>query len=263
MARQILTDLDFNNVSKITNLVQSTANGEPVVHEQLEALQRGLDFKDGARVAASTNITLAAPGATIDGVALAVNDRVLLYGQTTASENGIYIWNGAGVAMTRALDADTFTALETAIVTVEEGTDAGVTYKQSAVNGTIDVDAISWSSFGVAAPTASTTVAGLAEIATQAEVDTGTDTGRYVTPSTLKNASYLPNIFAASIGDGVSTSITIAHNLNSRDVHVKVYRDSGNYDEVEVEVRHATVNNVTLIFSSPPAINAFRCVVLG
>ena len=34
-------------------------------------------------------------------------------------------------------------------------------------------------------PTASTTVSGISERATQAEVDTGTDTGRHVTPETL------------------------------------------------------------------------------
>ena len=47
-----------------------------------------------------------------------------------------------------------------------------------------------------ATPAASETVAGLAEIATQAEVDTGTDTTRYVTPATLANT-------AAVVGGGI------------------------------------------------------------
>ncbi len=53
---------------------------------------QGLDAKASVRVHADTNINLASttdPGA-IDGVTLADGDRILLTGQTTASENGIY-----------------------------------------------------------------------------------------------------------------------------------------------------------------------------
>lgn len=58
------------------------------------------------RVASRVNINLAAPGASIDGVALNNGDRVLIQAQTTPAENGIYVFNGAASAMTRATDAD-------------------------------------------------------------------------------------------------------------------------------------------------------------
>ena len=58
------------------------------------------------RVVAGTNITLSAPGATINGVTMAANDRVLLAAQSTGSQNGIWVWNGAASAMTRPADFD-------------------------------------------------------------------------------------------------------------------------------------------------------------
>jgi hypothetical protein len=62
--------------------------------------------KEAVRVAATSNITLATPGAAIDGVTLSNGDRVLLTAQSTGSQNGIYDFNGAATAMTRSADAD-------------------------------------------------------------------------------------------------------------------------------------------------------------
>lgn len=75
-----------------------------------------------ARAASTANVNIASPGATLDGVTLAVNDRVLLKNQTTASQNGIYIWTGAAVAMARATDMDTWPEVVSKVVQIEEGT---------------------------------------------------------------------------------------------------------------------------------------------
>lgn len=75
-----------------------------------------------ARVASTANVNIASPGATMDGVTLALNDRVLLKNQSTASQNGIYVWNGAAVAMTRAADMDTWAEVVSKVVQIEEGT---------------------------------------------------------------------------------------------------------------------------------------------
>ena len=64
------------------------------------------DIKRSVRVAVNTNINLSSPGGTHDGIALNVNDPFLAYGQTTGSQNGIYIYNGAAVPATRRTDAD-------------------------------------------------------------------------------------------------------------------------------------------------------------
>lgn len=65
------------------------------------------DRKESVRVATTANIDLASAPASIDSVTLSSGDRVLVKDQTTASQNGIYVFNGAGSAMTRATDADT------------------------------------------------------------------------------------------------------------------------------------------------------------
>jgi hypothetical protein len=62
-------------------------------------------IKAPVRAASTANVSLSTPGATIDGVTLSSGDRVLLKDQTTASQNGIYVWSGASSALTRASDA--------------------------------------------------------------------------------------------------------------------------------------------------------------
>lgn len=263
MARQILTDYDFNNVSRITNLPNATSDQEPATLAQLKAQVEGLAWKDSVRVKTQSNIDLSSPGATIDGISLSSGDRVLVATQSTPSQNGIYVWNGASTPATRSLDASTFAELEAAVVTVEEGTDAGTSWRQTEINGTIDSSTVTWTAFGVVTPAASESTAGKIEIATQAEVNTGTDDTRAITPLKLANWSGAPKRYAADVGDGSNTSYTITHNLGTRDLTVGVYRNSGNYDEVECEVRHTSTTALTLLFSAAPTSNQFRVVVLG
>jgi hypothetical protein len=75
------------------------------------------------RVASTANVNTSSPGASIDGVSLTANDRVLLHNQTAAAENGIWVWNGAAVSMTRASDASAAADfLPGDLVFVKEGT---------------------------------------------------------------------------------------------------------------------------------------------
>lgn len=98
-------------------------------------------------IATQTNINLASPGPIIDGVTLAVGDRVLVKAQYITKENGIYVWNGAAVAMTRAGDADSSSALAGALTQVIVGSDIGRAYRQSALaaSGTLETDSVTWS----------------------------------------------------------------------------------------------------------------------
>ena len=175
MSKQVLSDFDFNNAARIVNLPDPTLAQHPATKAYVDSAVEGLAWKDSVRVASTANLTITGPGATIDGVTMSANDRVLLKDQTTASQNGLYIWNGAAVSMTRAADANTFAELEQAVVTVEEGTSAGASFRQTAVNGTIDSTSVTWTSFGTSAAAATETTAGVLEIATQSETDTGTD----------------------------------------------------------------------------------------
>ena len=83
------------------------------------------------------------------------------------------------------------------------------------------------------------------DAATKAYVDAQTGGGQY----------------AADVGNGSATTITVTHNLGTRDVIVQVYRNSGNYDEVIVETRRTTTNAVDLVFATAPTTNQYRVVV--
>ena len=262
MAKKIFTDFDFQSVSKVINLPSPSSSGDAASKSYVDSLVEGLAWKDSCRVATQANLNLSSPGATIDGITMASQDRVLVRAQSTASENGIYVWNGASTAMTRSLDASTFAELEQAVTTVEEGTSAAVTYRQDQVNGTIGSSTISWVSFGTSAPAASESTAGIAELATQAETDAGTDDARIVTPLKLATWSGRIKKYSVSIGDGSATSYTVTHNLASRDVHVTIYNAS-TYDEVLTDVTHTTTNTLTIVFATAPSSDAYSVVVVG
>jgi hypothetical protein len=263
MAKSVLVNLDFGNVAKITGLAAPTDPTDAVRLQDLNSAVEGLAWKDSCRVSTQSNVNLSSPGASIDGISLDSGDRVLVREQTDDEENGIYIWNGASVAMTRAPDASTADELEEATVSVEDGTSAGATFRQTSVDFTLDTDPIAFTPFGTSAPPASESTAGIIEIATQTETDTGTDDERAVTPEKLANWSGRKLKGTATIGDNSATSFTITHNFNTRDVLVAVYRNSGNYDEVEVEVRRNNVNSVDLLFATAPTTNQYKVVILG
>lgn len=263
MATKQLVDLDFESVSRPTNIPNPTSSGDAANKAYVDSAVEGLSWKDAVRVASVANITLTAPGATIDGITMVSNDRFLAKDQTLGQANGIYIWNGAATPATRSADMSTAAEVEQAVTTVEEGTSAGATFRQTAVNVTLDTTPLAWTSFGTSAPAASESTPGIAELATQAEVDTGTDDLRIVTPLKLKNSKWFSKLFAQTIGDNSATSFNIDHNFNSRDVSVEVYRNSGNYDTVIADITRPTVNRVTVTFAAAPASNAYRVVVQG
>lgn len=261
MAIQIATTLNFANTSRIVNLPDGVSPQDAATVAQLQSAVEGLAWKDSARVAAQANTNLAAPGATVDGITLVANDRVLIRAQTVGAENGIYIFNGASVAMTRALDANTAPELEQAVVTVEEGTSNGVSYRQTAVNFALGTTSVVWAAFGTSAGPASASSAGIVQLATQVEVDSGVDALKVLTPATLAGSVFGTRKVNQNIGDGSATSYTVTHNLNTRDVKVDVYRNSGNFDGVLAEVQRTTVNSITILFDVAPAANAFRVLV--
>jgi hypothetical protein len=264
MAKQIRTDFDFLGQSRILNLPDPTSAQEPATKNYVDALVEGLNWKDNVRVASTSNVNINSPGSTIDGVTLNQGDRVLLKDQTNQAENGIYIFNGATTPLTRAPDASTASELINAVVLVDSGTaNAGTSWRQVNVISNLGTDNIVFQPFVTATPDATTSTAGKIRIATQSEVDSGTVNNAAVTPATLNNWSRAPKRYATIIGDSTNTTYTITHNLGTRDIFVSVFNNSGNYDDVEVEVRRPTVNTVEIRLSAPPGNNALRVVIVG
>ena len=262
MSIPIESTLNFQDQSRIENLPAPVADHEPVRKSDLDDAIEGLKTKDNVRVATSSNVNLASPGATLDGETMANDERVLVRGQTASEENGIYIFNGSATPMTRALDADAASELNNAVVRVREGTDAGNTFRQSATVVTLDTDTVTWITFGGSVPSASESTEGTAEIATQPETDTGTDDTRIVTPLKLANWSGRFQGHAESVGDTAATQFDITHNFGTRNVMIVVRETAGTYQQVFVEAKSISDNAVRVNFTSAPATNEFTVMVI-
>lgn len=256
---------DHQGAARIKNLPAPGAADDPIRQTDLDsaiAALRGRAWKDNVRVATQGNLNLASPGATIDGVTMSADDRVLVHVQTATEENGIYTWNGAAAAMTRTNDADSAEALEGAVTVVDEGTDAGVTYRQTAVNFILDTDPVTWVVFGDTTPAATEGTAGKSELATQGETDTGTDDARIVTPLKLKTTTLRAKGGSTLIGDNSSTQFDLTHNHGTRKVLVCVRRNASPWDEVQVGNECPDANTVRLNFVSAPTTDEFEVSVI-
>ena len=170
---------------------------------------------------------------TIDGVALAVGDRVLLTGQTAATQNGIYEVTDAGsvstnAALIRAEDWDTNDQIFTGVrVNVQEGTLYARTTWSMVTSGTLTIDS---------------TAISFVQIASSAGASK----------------------YAASItGDNSRTAFTIQHDLGTTDIAVSVY-NLATKAEVGTDVTIDDADNVVIGFDTAPTpAQSFRVVVIG
>lgn len=128
----ITCNIDMNN-NLIQNLADPVADTDAANKRYVDNRVQGLDSKESVRMknTDATSINISSPGSTasnFDDVTPTTGDRVLLTNQTPATDNGIWIWNGAAVAMTRAVDADSDAEVTANLYTfVEEGTNYGDT----------------------------------------------------------------------------------------------------------------------------------------
>jgi hypothetical protein len=286
---------------KITNLGTPTATTDAANKQYVDNAVSGLSWKQAVNLRASSNIGLAGSSGTlvIDGHTALTSThngyRLLLNGQTTSSDNGIYVYSdsGSGYTLNRATDADSYTELIGAAVFVEEGTSYGATAWLQSNHYLTSFSGQTWVQFsGSGVYTASNgvnlvgnnfsflptgtgglqTSSGGASIKLPSNSGLNTDsTGTYVGAGTgisvlLGNVSIDTSVvarkYAANVGDNSSTSITITHNLGTRDVQVTLY-DASSYAEVMCDVTHATTNTITLAFSTAPTTNQYRVVVIG
>jgi hypothetical protein len=256
--------VDLNN-QKIINLTDPANPQDAANKRYVDAAVVGIDWKPSVRAATTAAITLATGlenGDTIDGVTLATGNRVLVKDQADATENGIYVVAVSG-APTRSTDADTAAEITASFaVFVEEGTanaDSGWTLTNNG-SVTIGTTQLTFTQFtGLGQITAG---AGLTKTANTLDVIAGSGIVVNANDVTIDTAVVVRK-YAVAIGDGSATSITVTHNLNTRDVTVGVYSATSTYDEVECDILHATVNTVTLLFSVAPTAGQYRAVVHG
>ena len=124
---------------QIKNSAEPTSPSDLATKQYVDAVAGKGNALDAVVAAATGNITLSAPGASIDGVALSVGERFLAHLQTTATEKGIYVFQGAATPATRALDVSgtmTTASIVFSTVYVTKGlTLSGSTFEQQTASG--------------------------------------------------------------------------------------------------------------------------------
>jgi len=256
--KRVMNGLDLQ-LQRIQNVGDGVSPTDVPSLQQMQAFVRGLAWKSPARAGSTGNVPLTAPGASIDGVALAANDVVLLKNQTAGAENGLYVWTSATATLTRTLDANSASLLRGAAVSVTEGTsNADKVFTQNADSITLGTTVLTWVQLGGAAASY-LAGSGLSLNGQTFAVVAGAGIIADAT-STRIDPSVVPRKFAMAVPS--STTPVITHNLGTRDVGVTVY-DTATFQEVDADPTHTDVNTVTLGFGVAPAAGAFRVVVTG
>lgn len=285
----------------------ATAGNEIARLSDVQATSSGLSWKQAVNLLSSSNIPLSGSLLTdltsIDGHPLGQSSpdfigngyRILLTGQSTSSQNGIYVLNineqDYTYTLTRSLDADVYSELIGAALFIIEGTQYGSTSWVQSNHYITDFDNQEWVQFsgqgtyigsdsiqvdgnqinaivdntrgiyvdgdGIYLSTGLGTQFG---IGGAIEINAGT--GFDVSTGVLQFASgYGVRKHAASIGDNTSTSADVTHNFNTKDVTVTVF-DNATDEEVFVDVKHFA-NKVTISCATTITTDQYRVVIVG
>ena len=238
--------------------------------------------------------TIAFNGSTVDvevGDTIYANQAIAAGSNPPASDYAIVIQdqNIAGVGATdgatekgvAGFSSASFAGTATGFITVKAGgiSDAQLASTFNKIIGTdtdintsgVDVvdqinvtDGVIQSMSKRTLPNAATGSVGVTEIATQAEVDAGTDTFRYVTPATLKSAqskqSYT-SLFPSTAGVSTFTVSALAHNLGNGPFIIQTYTNTG--DQIFMDVNSNPLNGTVTFTAAKPiaTANSIRVVM--
>lgn len=142
----------LNMGSQLISFLQTPSAGtdaatKAYVDLQITNLNSIFDSKPSAKAASTANVTVANPGtAVFDGTTLSALDLLLLKNQTTPAENGLYVFNTSGTALTRHTSMDAWTEVPGAFLAVETGSVNADTLWlcTSDQGGTLGTTAITW-----------------------------------------------------------------------------------------------------------------------
>lgn len=270
MSKKVNETLDMGSVARVINLPAPATANEPARKTDLDAVQTSLRFMETPVVAVATaNVNVASPGATFDGVAPTSGDlvkgRILLSAQTTPSENGTWIWNGAATPMTRTTDGF---VEGTVVFTNNDGTTFKNTlWVQTTANPVPGTSAMTFTQLPFEATSAGTglTKTGNSIALTIPVAISSGGTGA-VSAAAAKTSLGFPTTFEQDFGDAAASSFNITHSLGNKYCAVTVTLKSTGADEDCAVVR---TDANTLVLSSeawvaaPPALNAYHVACRG
>jgi hypothetical protein len=255
----------------LTGLGTPSASGQAAEYTwvlgQIQNAAAGISSKDPVIVVSVANQAALTGLPTVDGVTLTAGQRILLVGQTTAAQNGVYTvaagaWSrstlegstgeldiGAtwlvlsgtvyGGSSWRVSNSSAITVGSTAVTIVQSS--IGVTYSASGTGGL----QLTGSSYSILLPASS----GLVTSGTGLQIDTSLVVKKQMFTIT---------------GDGSTTTFAVTHALaGGLDVMVQVYEISSGAT-VETDVTRASTTSVSIGFAiAPIAAKTYRVILQG
>ncbi|MGH3540899.1 MAG: hypothetical protein ACRDTO_00765, partial [Mycobacterium sp.] len=272
-------DLSVNS-HKLTNVLDPTGNQDAAtlawVNLQLAGLASGQVLKGAVRAAPITNVNIASPGTTLDGLTAANGEIYLLAGQTTGSQGGPYVFNGSASAMTRAPNWDTTAeAVLGSYWIVEAGSQAdtfAMLTNDTAI--TLETTAPAFV-FRGSAGAVYTGGAGLLLSGTDFSIGAGTGISVLADSVAIDNTvvpKKVQGVIPASTAGIFSISgavVTINHALNNygADLTLRYYTSPGGGNtagaKLDADDVASDANNIVLTLPGAPATNQYYVSVLG
>jgi hypothetical protein len=268
------------NSHKLTNVLDPGSNQDAAtkiyVDNAFASLASGQVIKGSVRAAVTANVNIASPGATLDGLTAANGEIFLLTAQSTGTQNGPYVFNGSGSAMTRATNWDT--SAEAALGSywiVREGSKAD--NFAILTNDTAITLGTTTPAFAFISSTGATYVGGAGLVLTGTTFDVGAGTGISVAADSVgidttvvgrKVTGVIPTttsgIFSVS-----GAAVTINHALNNwgASLTLRYYTSpgSGNTQGAKLEADDVAsdANNIVLTLPGAPAANQYVVSIVG
>lgn len=259
------------NGQKISNAADATANTDLTTLQQvnnlLSAAVNGQDWKNAVKVAVTTNVNVASPGASLDGIAMTAGDRVLLTAQSTGSQNGLYVWNGSATAMTRATDADVSAEVTSGMsIPIEQGTHAAsiaiLTTPDPIVLGTTTLTFTYLANASSYVQGTGITITGNT-ISLNVPVTVALGGTGATTAAGARTNLGAPQIGFAQDIPALTAGVAqnVVHNLGTLDVHIEVYRKSDGAS-ADIGLSRVDTNTVSVIADVAVAAAALRIVII-
>jgi hypothetical protein len=208
--------------------------------------------------------TVLATARTIGGVSFNGSANINLPGVNSAGNQNT---SGSAATLTtaRAINGVNFDGSAAITVTAAAGTLSGNTLNSSVVTSSLTaVGTLATGNATAIVSAASDSAAGKVELATAAEVLTGTDAARVVTADTLSAKSVVATIAQASLTD--TNTVTITHNLGTADVMVQLFdmtTEANVYADIARttdDMATASTSVISIDFGAAPP-NDVRCLI--
>jgi hypothetical protein len=234
----------------------------PVNQTYVDNLVNGLAWKDEVVLALDTNVTLSG-AQTLQTVSLAVDDSVLVMGQTDQTKNGIYLVKSG--AWVRRTDSDTTSKFKGAVVSVTSGTYANKSYICSSVPATLGTDNVVFSR-----------LPGAGEYTAGSNVTISGNVIALASDISLNSVTTSKNVIGVIEQSQVSVSINTASPVIVDTFAKSTYRsakysvqvsDSPNFETLEVSVLHdgttAYITSYGNVFNGSNSLGDFDANING